>query len=331
MITFAPYRQRPEARNYTDTQVSAAVAEANAETASAAVATIEAASRLWEFGLMGARSDVLQPWQLAIIGRQLLLRGESVWWRSRASGFYACESVTVTGASPSPVRWSYLVTMPAPSGVLTRTASSDTVLHARIGASPREPWRGCSPILSSAASRSALEQIERSLAHEHQSPVGHVIGVSDPSSQQQTTNEIAALKGRTILTDASETGVVSEGGTGSRNRWEPQRIGPDPSRGTIEARKAIESSILAAAGVPLELVYPGAGSDAREAFRRFVHLALTPVANLLSAELQRMGLEPEIDLSGLAAADIASKARAFGVLVTNGVEMGEAKAVVGLE
>ena len=79
MISFQAYRPKPEVReSYTDQRVAAAVARASGETP-AGVAAVEAAVGMWERAFASARSKSLTPGQLALIGRSLLLRGESVW------------------------------------------------------------------------------------------------------------------------------------------------------------------------------------------------------------------------------------------------------------
>lgn len=332
MISFADYRPPPEAReSYGDQVVNAAVAAAEGTAADAAIATIEAASRLWEGAFSAGVSAELAAWQLGLIGRSLLTRGESVWWRSRGSGFYAAADWDVMGDSPSPARWTYRLSLPAPKGTITRHATAETVLHVRIGASARQPWRGCSPLVSSRASRAVLENVERSLNDEHKSPVGHLIGVADPDTQTEAVEAIAALGGKTILVESNETGLVDNGGHGKSNDWQPRRVGPEPDEQTISARESVERSLLAAASVPVELVTPTSGSDAREALRRFLFIAIKPAANRVSAELRRLGLDPEIDFSGLNAADVAGKARAYGQLRAAEVPDEEARRLTGLE
>ena len=63
-----------------------------------------------------------------------------------------------------------------------------------------------------------------------------------------------------------------------------------------------------------ERAYVGSGSETqtREAFRRFVLTAIEPLALIVSRELTRVFEVPvELDLSELAHADIAGRARAY--------------------
>ena len=232
------------------------------------------------------------------------------------------------GDSAFPGRWRYRLTLPGPGSSITRNADADRVLHARIGCDPRRPWKGCSPLANAAATRGALERIERSLSEEHDGPVGSVIGVPDPETQTETANEIGQLKGRTILTEASELDLPGEGQQG-RNNWKPNRIGPTPAAGTIQGREAVERSLLAACGVPTELVLSSSAGEGREAWRRFLWATIAPAAAVVSAELTRIGLDGAIDFSQLNASDLAGRARAFGQLRKAELPEAEARRICG--
>ena len=66
--------------------------------------------------------------------------------------------------------------------------------------------------------------------------------------------------------------------------------------------------------MPVDLVVPASGGDARESWRRFLHGTLAPVAGLIAEELSRVGLTGSVDLSGLGASDLAGRARAYAQL-----------------
>ena len=75
-----------------------------------------------------------------------------------------------------------------------------------------------------------------------------------------------------------------------------------------------------------------AGTAAREALRRWLHTTVLPLGRIVQTEL-RAGLNaPELSLNfdGLAAADIAGRARAFGSLVKSGMDIERAAALAGL-
>ena len=89
--------------------------------------------------------------------------------------------------------------------------------------------------------------------------------------------------------------------------------------------------MLAACGVPPDLF--AAGNASREAWRRFLHGSLQPLAALVARELadklERPGLS--IGFRRLAASDVANRARALGDLVKAGVELAEARRLSGLD
>lgn len=55
-------------------------------------------------------------------------------------------------------------------------------------------------------------------------------------------------------------------------------------------------AIMAAAGVPVELLRQGDGAGMRESFRRFVLTTLQPIGNLIAAEASRK-LERDVSVS----------------------------------
>ena len=322
------HRPREHRESYTDQVVNQALAAANRTTASAATATCETIARLWESAFASGESSVLAPWQLAHIGRQIVLRGESVWWRSLASGLLPVSDHDVSGKSAAPGRWQYRVTMPTPSSSITRKASASDVLHVRIGAPLSQPWRGCSPLASSEATASVLREVERSLSEEHSGPVGSLIGVPDPEGSSAIANVIAALKGRAILTEAGELVLAGESSS-ARTVWRPNRVGPQPAASTPSVREGVERSLLSAGGVPAALVY--GGTDHRDAWRAFLAGTIAPTAKLVSSELARMGLDSKINFSAIMSSDLQARARAYGALTKGGMSDADARRICGFE
>ena len=108
--------------------------------------------------------------------------------------------------------------------------------------------------------------------------------------------------------------------------------GADLPGALVTLRGDAERATLAACGPQPELAYGGGQAAAlREACRQLVHLSVAPVGKTAAAEL---ALKPDtpgltFDWSGLMAADVASKARAFQALTGAGMNAG--KAAAGLE
>ena len=90
-------------------------------------------------------------------------------------------------------------------------------------------------------------------------------------------------------------------------------------------------SILSACGIPVDLVSKSEGTASREAFRRFLHTSIDPVARLVAQELsEKLETDVTLDLSSLHASDVQGRARAFQSLVGGGMPIAEAAAVTGL-
>ena len=171
------------------------------------------------------------------------------------------------------------------------------MVHVRIGTDPGRPWAGCSPLANSALTRDALAFVERSLSQEHSGPVGSMIAVQDPESNTEVSAAIGTAKGSVLLGDSAATGLT---GDPQRNDWKPYRFGPAPAQSSVLARDNLERAVWSAAGVPVELLRPSSGVDAREAWRRFLFAVVAPIGQIISGELRRLGLDAELGLDGAA-------------------------------
>ena len=326
MISFQEYRPKPEVReSYTDQVVAASVARASGAKPSAAVAAIEAAAGLWERAFASARSETLTAGQLALIGRSLLLRGEAVWHVSRGRRLAPASSFAIQGGL-FPESWTYRLNLAGPATTRTVSATAGTVFHARLGLSPTRPWAGCSPLTACKQTVDALAYVERSLAEEHSGPVGSIMAVADPEESTQVASAIGAAAGDVLLGESASTGLA---GDPSRNDWNPHRFGPAPSQGTTVSRDSLERAIWAACGVPVELLRPSSGVDAREAWRRFLFSTVAPIGEIISAELKRLGLASELDWTELRASDLQSRARSYKQLTDSGVAAARAEQLCG--
>ena len=104
--------------------------------------------------------------------------------------------------------------------------------------------------------------------------------------------------------------------------WKPTRLKSEPDESLVGLCKDVPGQIGVLYGIP-NVLTSGSGSETqtREAFRRFVLTAIEPLARIVSVELTRVFEQPiELDLSQLAHADIAGRARAFKALVASGMQ-----------
>ena len=97
-------------------------------------------------------------------------------------------------------------------------------------------------------------------------------------------------------------------------------------------RREAALELLEAAGVPSALADPRAeAAGQREAYRRFVHGTIEPMARVVEVEFRgKMDLPCSLDFGRLFAADLAGRTRGLKQLVDSGMPIGEALAVVGL-
>ena len=82
----------------------------------------------------------------------------------------------------------------------------------------------------------------------------------------------------------------------------------------------------------MDLVGGADATAAREAWRRFLHGSVVPVAELLAAELADKLDAPTLRLrfDRLAASDIMGRARAFQSMTNGGMDAGRAAILAGL-
>ncbi|MCY4020166.1 MAG: hypothetical protein OXG39_12235 [Chloroflexi bacterium] len=297
------------------------------------VAAAEIAAGLWERAMSAGRSDRLTPDQLAIIGRLLVTRGESVWLVPVGGRPIVAADWDVTSTGARFEDWRYRVTVAGPSGQAVRTVGSDGVLHFRIRVSDKAPWRGRSPWQVATTTASLAAHLEGSLNYEEAGPVGHVLPVPDVENASGVADALPALRGQTVLGETMgagwETGQARAPGS---REWQPVRIGPNPPESQRNLRGDVQDSLLAAAGVPVELVAPRSASDAREAWRRFLFATIAPVGQVVAQEARRvLGGDGRIDWADLAASDLQGRARSYRQLRDAGMADAEARRICGFE
>ena len=333
MIWTWPFKR--ETRSYTEDRIAAATRAAEGKAAGTAIATIEACCGLWSRGFASAESDALSPPQLSMIGRSLLTTGNSVWLLDGGRVTLPAHTWTVTGG-PDPALWNYRLDIPGPSTTDTVQRSASDVIHVRIDPEVARPWSGVSPFVRCADTRDLLCEVERSLRDEHSGPVGSVIPVPSmpvredgKSPLDDLQRDIANLKGQVVLGETTAGGWAEGRNAAPAGDWRPQRIGPMPQQYTVASRLDVERSIMGAAGVPVALVNPEAGTDSREAWRRFLHGTLAPLARIVGAELRRAGLPDSLSFNRLGASDLAGRSRAYKQLHESGMPEAEARGICG--
>ena len=333
-----PFLNRPETRgSYTDAIVEALLKEATGGSTAtvASLGVVEACAGLWGRSFASATvtpvnlaTAALTPPVLEAIGRRLLLHGEAVYEIMVEDG-----AVRLVEASNWEIeergQWLYRADFSTPEGTYNRTLSADRVLHPRIGATPKRPWQGESPIPSATAKLAC--GLETKLTQEVGGPVGNVLPLPHKGSVAALQADIDKLAGRTVLVESTAAGYGDKEAA-PRGDWQTRRIGANPPEAMIELRKEVQASILAACGCPGSLIERSDGTLAREEMRRFLHSTISPVARVVADEmavkLDTPGLS--FDFSALFASDLSGRARAFQSMVGGGMEVEKAAALAGL-
>ena len=113
--------------------------------------------------------------------------------------------------------------------------------------------------------------------------------------------------------------------------WTPRRFGAAPSAALVELQRLSARQVLAACGVPIELVELADGTGNRESWRRFLFGTVAPLGRIVELELSGK-LETPVTLqwAELRASDLSGRARAYQSLVGAGMAPERAAALSGL-
>lgn len=320
--------QRRETRDsYTDLIISRLVAQvggAGAVRVLAAPAT-EIAAGAWSRAFASAEVDggplarmIVTPSLLGDMARDLCERGEFVGlFRSRPTSLTRASSFDVDGPVDA---WRYRVDLPAPGGIEVYRAPRDAVVHVRYATDPSTPWRGQSPLESSAALGRLAAGLETRLSEEASAKSAVVVPLPDAGDDEQVEAlkaDLSGARGGSVLVPTTQSGWGDGRVAAPQADWQPRRIGAMPPRELAELRRDSAQLALAAYGIaPVMLAATPAGQALQVAMRIFVHGTLQPVGELMAEELGRV-LDEEIafDFSAVVATDAASRTRAVKYLV----------------
>ena len=328
----------------TDAIVSALLAGAagtGAAPHSEALAAVEIAAGLWSRAFASATvapdtlaTRALTPSVLAALGRGLALRGEAVFMIDVDGGLLLTQAAswTVEGGT-RPESWRYVVDLPMPGGRgVKRAVGADSVVHVRYAVRPSQPWAGVSPLGLAAETATLAGWIERRLAEETSTVSAYLMPL--PEMKGDTADLKTDLKtgrGRLLLVDTTAGGWSAGKAAAPRADWQSVRLGANPPATLGTLREDVKGDVLSAFGVPAALHSSAAAS--REGYRQFLQGTIAPLSKLVAEELS-----DKLDVPGLAfdfrelrAADVASRARAYGVLIGAGMGEQEAKEATGLD
>ena len=355
-------RREPERRQsgggYTDAVVAATEARASASVADvSSTAAIEAAagalSRAFvsaEVEAPGWARDAISPPWLAQVGRSLVREGASLSVVTMGAdgvvelvpaAFWNFENLN-PGAQEGELEstWMARVTTYGPSSSYTRLVARDRMVFIRWGTSPGTRYRGQGPMSWAHLTAKLQGEAERSLADEASGPVAQIItapegeALSDTDDDTDTHAEekgiLKAARGKLAFVETTRTGGENGPAAAPAKDWDPRRLGPTPPEPFVALADQAFQRMLAACGVPPSMFTPSAGTDQREALRRWHMNVVLPMARILEDELRRR-LEVDVRLKfDPYALDLAGRAAAFQKFVSQGMPIDRALAVTGL-
>lgn len=284
-------------------------------------ATAQTCIGLWENGFSMADvsgTDLLDHRTLALIGRSLALRGESV-MLIRDDKLVPCSDWELKTRDGLPV--AYRVSIPESGGGRTETALAGEVLHPRIGCDPAAPYYGSPPLKRASLTAGLLHAVELALCEVYEyAPLGSQI-VPFPEAQEVSLEQLGrgfrGQRGRVMLRESVT--VSAAGGPAPQSDWKPQDVTPDLSKSL--ARESLEASRDAICGVfgvlPCLLVANAQGPSIREAQRHLALWALQPMIEALAEEAtEKLGSPVKLDLlRNMQAWDTAGRARAMATII----------------
>ena len=268
-----------------------------------------------------------------------LLRGEVLFEIGVRDGqitLTPAQSWTVAGWRGPRLVGCMSATFQGPSGsVVTRTLPrSQSVAPPCTHSHTMRPGVGVGPLSSAGLTQELVAQIETALAQEASTPRGYNFAVPDVKQAGKLTTELRSSKGALNLVPSVASDAAWGAGQESKpaDDWVSKRFGMTPPQAMVELRGNVELSVMAAAGVPVTIMSTSDGTAKKEDFRRFLHLTLQPMGRIIA---QQIGDALDVDgltfdFSGIGAADIAAKARAWGTLTKGGVSPQDAGAITGL-
>ena len=243
---------------------------------------------------------------MAEIGRDLIECGESVW------------RIGVD-------RLTHLPALDIQPGVRQLHLRYSTDVHS---------GRGIGPLGRAAALATLANTVENSLAKEAGALVGYILPIptdGQDASVAQLRRDLQALDGKIALVETAAGGWDAGRAAAPRREYEPRRLGPDIPQSSLQLYKEINRMVMVACGLPTELLDERTeGTSNREAWRRFLHSTLQPLARIIQAQALEAGLSVEFSFESLFASDIAGRARAFGSLVQSGMDVEDAAILTGL-
>ena len=319
--------------SYTDALVEAITRRANLrpDIAPSATAALEACVGLVGRAFAGAEvsapdhvREALTPSVMGLVGRSLMRQGELLMMIAIKRGrlqLLPADTTTIRGAA-DPDSWMYDLTLGGPSRTESRQhLPASGVLHFRYAVDPATPWRGIAPLTVAAIAGRLSSETMATLADEAAGTRGYLVNVplaGDHPSLETLRDTLRTLKGGHALVEAGDWGNIGAGR--ARQTWDTTRLGAAPPQALIDQAKLATREVYAACGINPAFFEAEGETGSREAYRQTLFSVVSPLGRMVAHELSmKLDAEVSLDWTELRAADIASRARAFGSLVQGGM------------
>ena len=268
--------------------------------------------------------ELFTPNLLAMVGRQLVIKGEAV-IIPESGEWKIISDWDIRGTETDPQSWSYRCWSNTPSGQYVVHKQGWDLLHFRVNVDPLQPWKGQPLWKLGNLTSEATARMEKAVIEISQIPAFAVYPVPNdkltPSQFQEIMDSIMkALRNGSHL--------LVQGGQGNQLGSRP--VAPDPSPGFNSLRKELNRDLLISMGIPESLWTGAEGSGLREAYRQLGTSLLEPLAMVVQGEIfGKLDIEPDISFERLMATDL-SRGRALKQFVDSGVPLKQALELVGL-
>ena len=269
-----------------------------------------------------------------MIGRELIRVGEAVFLievANRRLMLQPSKTWDLQGG-PDPASWTYAITLAGPSTTTTtRNVSERRVVHARYAVDPDRPWRGVGPLTRAKTTATLAANVETRLSEELGQSAGEVLPVPDNKVKAALQEDLRKIAGKIALVESTASGW-GDGSQGAPKRdLQQMRIGANPPAVLATLRSESAIHVLAACGVPTTMLARADGTALRESWRQFLHSSVTPVADIVAAELSdKLAVDVGLSFDGMFASDLSGRARAFQSMVGGGMDVQKAAALAGL-
>ena len=278
--------EKREGGSYSDIIIRWAEAQAAGTAADAAsTAAVEAVSGALSRAFASATVEgppwaveAVTPAFLALVGRDLVRRGQSlhvlrIGDDGRVRLLPAADWSWQDGTD-DPDSWNVRATTYGPAASVTRLLPAAGVVFVAWSTTAGTPYAGTGPLRWASTTARLNAQSERSIADEASGPVAQILpvpqdggdgGDDDPLAELKA--DIAAAKGRAVLTETTSAGWGEGRMAAPAADWRPQRLGPQPTEAQARVARDSFERVLAACGYPPSLSIDSDGTS--QAPRRF--------------------------------------------------------------